>query len=199
MTPGQKQHNRCSLRLKHYDYTEAGVYFVTACSRNRECLFGNIVGATGRSPALQLNAYGNIVRDEWVKSAVIRNEITLDEFVVMPNHIHGIIFIIRATGRSPLHDTIKPGPQSRSLGAFMAGFKSSTSKQINIMRTTPGIPIWQRNYYEHVIRTDDELNRTREYIINNPMQWELDEENPLNSMSELQNASTGFRLAYGSE
>ena len=199
MTPGQKQHNRCSLRLKHYDYTEAGVYFVTACSRNRECLFGNIVGATGRSPALQLNAYGNIVRDEWVKSAVIRNEITLDEFVVMPNHIHGIIFIIRATGRSPLHDTIKPGPRSRSLGAFMAGFKSSTTKQINIMRTTPGIPVWQRNYYEHVIRTDDELNRTREYIINNPMQWELDEENPLNSMSELQNASTGFRLAYGSE
>jgi REP element-mobilizing transposase RayT len=60
----------------------------------------------------------------------------------------------------------------------MAGFKSSTTKQINIMRTTPGIPVWQRNYYEHVIRSDNELNKTREYIINNPMQWELDEENP---------------------
>jgi putative transposase len=119
--------SRKQLRLKHYDYTESGVYFVTACSRNRECLFGDIVGATGRSP---------------------------------------------------LHDTIKPGLRSRSLGAFMAGFKSSTTKQINIIRATPGIPVWQRNYYEHVIRTDDELNKTREYIINNPMQWELDEENP---------------------
>jgi len=191
--------SRKQLRLKHYDYTESGVYFVTVCSRNRECLFGDIVGATGRSPALQLNAYGNIVRDEWLKSAVIRNEITLDAFVVMPNHIHGIIFIIRATGRSPLHDTMKPGLRSRSLGAFMAGFKSSTTKQINIMRTTPGIPVWQRNYYEHVIRTDDELNKTREYIINNPMQWELDEENPLHARSVLQNASAGFRHAYGSE
>lgn len=164
---------------------------MTVCSRNRECLFGDIVGATGRSPALQLNAYGNIVRDEWVKSAVIRNEITLDEFVVMPNHIHGIIFIIRATGRSPLQNNSLSGPKPRSIGAFMAGFKSSTTKQINIMRTTPGISVWQRNYYEHVIRTDDELNKTREYIINNPMQWELDEENPLNSRGVLQYAPTG--------
>jgi hypothetical protein len=81
----------------------------------------------------------------------------------------------------------------------MAGFKSSTTKQINIMRTNPGKLIWQRNYYEHVIRTDDELNKTREYIINNPMQWELDQENPLNFRDVLQNASTGFRHAYGSE
>ncbi len=100
---------------------------MTICSWNRECLFGDIVGATGRSP---------------------------------------------------LQNNTQSGPKPRSLGAFIAGFKSSTTKQINIIRHAPGIAVWQRNYYEHVLRTDDELNKTREYIMNNPMQWELDEENP---------------------
>jgi len=125
-----------------------------------------------------MNEYGGIVRDEWMKTETIRDEIELDESVVMPNHIHGIVFIVGATGRSPLrNDYDSSGPRPRSIGAFMAGFKSAVTKRINQIRTTPGIPLWQRNYYEHVVRNEKELNRIREYVVTNPMKWAEDENN----------------------
>jgi REP element-mobilizing transposase RayT len=101
----------------------------------------------------------------------------------MPNHFHGIICIVDdgtivgATGRSPL----PPGPRPRSLGAFIGGFKSAVTTQINVIRQNPGCPVWQRNYFERVIRNDAELGRAREYIINNPLKWELDKEHPANA------------------
>jgi putative transposase len=102
----------------------------------------------------------------------------LDEFVVMPNHLHGIIFIeeldVGATGGSPF----RSGPRRRSLGSFVSGFKSATTKQINALRQTPGVLVWQRNYYEHVIRNEQSLDRIREYIANNPARWDFDRENP---------------------
>ncbi|MEW6201540.1 MAG: transposase [bacterium] len=126
-------------------------------------------------------------------TVVIRHEIELDEFVIMPNHIHGIVIInndnfqssdngvdVGATGRSPLQNTRQrpSGPMKKSLGSFIAGFKSATTKQINMLRKTPGLPIWQRNYFERVIRNDDESAHIAEYIMNNPIWWHLDRENP---------------------
>jgi len=166
-------HRRRSIRLREYDYTQPGAYFITIVAHARAMLFGEIAGG-----ATRLNEVGRIVEDEWQKSSVIRCEIELDVFVVMPNHIHGIVNIIDsdvgATGRSPLRN----GPPPRSLGAFVAGFKSSVTKRVNEMRHSPGAAVWQRNYYEHVVRGDGELLRVREYVLNNPIEWENDRENP---------------------
>ena len=126
---------------------------------------------------MRLNDCGQTVQDEWQKSAQIRKEIELDAFVVMPNHVHAIVIISdgpgRATGRSPLQS----GPTKRSLGAFISGFKSVVTKRINESRGSPGTPVWQRNYFEHVIRDEDALNRIRQYILDNPTHWEFDREN----------------------
>jgi len=167
------KHQRRSIRLREYDYAQAGAYFVTIVTRDRACLFGEVVNGEMRP-----NQLGLIVVDEWDRSSRIRQELETDAFVLMPNHIHGVVFInggVGATGRSPLHS----GPLRRSLGAFVAGFKSVVTKRVNELRATPGAPVLQRNYYEHIVRGENELNRIREYIANNPLQWEIDRENPL--------------------
>ena len=170
--------HRQSIRLGTYDYSRKGAYFFTICSWKRECLFGEIVDGN-----IHLNENGRVVTQEWNRSTAIRREIELDEFIVMPNHIHGILSIhtdvVGANGRSPLH-TPAPGlrMKPKSLSSFVAGFKSAVTKRINEIRVTPGLPVWQRNYYEHIVRNMEEMNRIREYIQNNPMKWEMDENNP---------------------
>ncbi|MGD8404101.1 MAG: hypothetical protein PVJ21_10595 [Anaerolineales bacterium] len=129
-----------------------------------------------------MNEYGLIVQKEWERSAEIRNEVELGINVVMPNHLHGIVIlqnntVVGATGRSPLPPR---GPMPKSFGAMMAGFKSSVTKQINIIRDTPGHPVWQRNYFEHIVRNDDDLYRIHNYILSNPSMWSNDNENPAN-------------------
>jgi REP element-mobilizing transposase RayT len=168
------KYTRRSIRLKDYDYSQAGAYFITLSAHNRQCLFGDIVDG-----AMHLNRIGEIVQSGWLRSENIRSEIELDEFVVMPNHVHGIILICdsvstqqRAHGRAPLHR--KP----KSLGSFIAGFKSAATRQMNAHFNTPRRRIWQRNYYEHVIRNEEELSNVRQYIANNPLKWDLDRENP---------------------
>ena len=167
------QKRRHSIRLKGYDYAKPGMYFFTICTSNRQILFGTVANA-----AMQLNKFGQIIYDEWRKSAEIRHEIRLDMLMVMPNHLHGIVMIteqdVGATGGSPFPS----GPSNHSLGAFIAGFKSAVTTRINRLRGTPEARIWQRNYYEHVIRDEESLDRIREYILNNPAQWEFDPENP---------------------
>jgi REP element-mobilizing transposase RayT len=111
------------------------------------------------------------VENEWEHTEMIRPNVQIDTFMVMPNHLHGI-FIVGAIHESPLQTFHSP---SQTIGAIVRGFKSATTKQINQMRKMIGFPIWQRNYYEHIIRNDDELNRIREYIINNPINWGDDE------------------------
>ena len=149
-----------------------GAYFVTVVTHQRECLFGEI--ADGQA---LLTDCGEAVAQEWRRSTKIRREIQLDAFVVMPNHIHGIVIMggrtaVGAHGRAPLHRA------PRSLGSFVAGFKSAVTKRINEMRGAPGLPLWQRNYYEHIIRDEDELDRVRQYIVDNQARWEDDVENP---------------------
>jgi putative transposase len=165
-------HRRRSIRLREYDYRQTGAYFVTIVAHDRAALFGKIADCE-----MRLNEFGQIVEKEWQKSSVIRSEIELDVFVIMPNHIHGILNVIvegvAAPGRSP-----RSGPAPHSFDAFVAGFKSAVTTRINELRHTRGTQVWQRNYYEHVIRNDDELLRVREYIVNNPLDWDNDRENP---------------------
>lgn len=179
-----KIHHRRSIRLKEYDYRRAGAYFITICSWNNECLFGSI--SDGK---IQLNEYGQIVNVEWLQTGVVRPNVKLDTFIVMPNHIHGIIILnedartIQPVVGSPrrVAPTGRPnGPVSGSIGAIVGQYKSIVTKRINKMRNTTGFNIWQRNYYEHIIRNENELNRIREYIINNPTRWAEDENNPEN-------------------
>ena len=186
-TYNPKKHHRRSIRLKGYDYTQPGEYFVTICTHNRNCLFGQVVNGQ-----VELNEYGQIVAAEWEKSPMIRRELELDVFVIMPNHLHGIVNIVGAIGvgaigQSPLHQSstgansyspLSPGAAPKSLGAFIIGFKSAVTKQINQWRGTPGLPVWQRNYYEHIIRSNRALEAIRHYIEQNPRRWELDRYNP---------------------
>jgi len=184
MTYNPAHHHRRSIRLPAYDYTQPGAYFLTVVTHQRQCLFGEVVDGQ-----VLVSAYGEAVRQEWLRSTQIRREIQLDAFVVMPNHIHGIVIIggqtVGAHGRAP-PGRAPPGraPLHRSplsLGSFVAGFKSAVTKRINEIRATPGLPVWQHNYYERVIRNEEELRQIRQYIIDNPAQWDDDLENPRRS------------------
>jgi putative transposase len=153
-----KIHHRQSIRLKEFDYSQSGAYFLTCVTHNRSNLFGKI-----ENNIVQLNQYGELVRMEWLRLPQRFPGIDIDEFVIMPNHIHGIVIIADH----------KAG---WNLATIVGSFKSSTARMINAIRKSIGGLIWQRNYYEHVIRDDEELNRVREYIQNNPLNWMQDEE-----------------------
>jgi putative transposase len=180
------RHHRRSIRLKDYDYTQAGAYFITICSWGRECLFGDVVDRQ-----MILNEFGQIIEREWLQTGIVRSNVVLDTYIVMPNHIHGIIAlndIVGATRRVVQNRAIhRIAPTEKpirlisdSIGAIIGQFKSVVTKQINKIRNAPGVPVWQRNYYEHVIRNEDEMNRIREYVINNSRKWAEDENNPVN-------------------
>jgi len=172
-----QRHHRRSIRLKGYDYSQAGAYFVTIVTQNKKCFFGDIVDSK-----MVLNDAGRTVEYTWHDLPKHNLHIELDAFVIMPNHLHGIIIIsdhiviLVGAGSEPAPTTT---PKRHGLPEIIRQFKTYSSKRINQKRRTIGMPLWQRNYYEHIIRNEDELNRIREYIINNPLQWELDRENPL--------------------
>ena len=174
-------HHRRSIRLKGYDYSQAGAYFVTICTHDRLCLFGEIVDGE-----MRLNDFGRIVAAEWIRSGELRSEIETGEYVVMPNHFHGIVMITDIVGNGVgcrgdrLVAPKMPGPQPKSIGAMMAGFKSDVTKRINETRDTSGAPVWQRNYHEHIIRNDADYNRIAEYVAYNPQRWAEDTLHPDN-------------------
>jgi REP element-mobilizing transposase RayT len=163
-------HHRRSIRLQGYDYSQNGAYYVTLCTQNRECLFGEIVNGE-----MILNEYGKIVEQCWNNLSNHYDNIELDAYVIMPNHFHGIIFItdnVRAIHELPLLPQQSPQQRRKMLLPKIIGrFKMNSAKQINLMRNTPGISVWQRNYYEHIIRNDKSLENIRNYIINNPSKW----------------------------
>jgi REP element-mobilizing transposase RayT len=166
--------HRRSIRLPRFDYAQPNAYFITICTAGRRCLFGSIVGKE-----MHLNAFGKIVEEEWLRTIQIRREIVLDEYVVMPNHLHGIVVIQHDSGaegdrRSPLRNS---GPRRRSLGSFVGGFKASTTRRIKEIQRM-SCSIWQRNYYEHIVRSEKSLDAIRAYIIGNPANWRTDRENP---------------------
>ncbi|NES23536.1 MAG: transposase [Symploca sp. SIO3E6] len=215
-------HHRRSIRLKGYDYSQSGVYFVTICTNDRQCWFGEI-----HNSQMCLNQLGKIVAQGWLRTPEIRPEVILDEWTIMPNHLHGIIIItnkppvgahrrapnqpippndyVGAHRRAPnrrapnqhapnqhapnqhaSHQHIRPikiNPnqpqfrrQSKSLASIIAGFKSATTKRINEVRATPKVPLWERNYYESIVRNTEHLEHVRNYIWANPSRWKKDPE-----------------------
>jgi putative transposase len=169
-----KKHHRRSIRLKGYDYAQVGGYFLTMIARDRTCLFGEVVAGT-----MVLSDLGKSVQRCWDAIPAHFSNAQLDTFMVMPNHIHGIIVIVGARHASPLPKGISPrGPEPQSIGAIVGSFKSAVTKFINNQRGTPGTSVWQRNYYEHIIRDESTLERIREYIVTNPLRWAIDRENP---------------------
>ncbi len=165
-------HHRETIRLKNYDYARNGAYFVTICAKEREPLFGEITD--GR---MIVNPIGEIVESVWNELIDHYGDIALDAFVVMPNHIHGIIVLSDSDWAG-----FKPAPTIKTkrhgLSEIIRGFKTFSSRSINAYRNTTGAPVWQRNYYERVIRNQTELNQTRQYIMDNPTKWAYDQENP---------------------
>jgi putative transposase len=180
------KHKRQSIRLRDYDYSQTGAYFVTICAYHRQMLFGSISNGD-----MQVNIFGQIALDEWIKTEFVRPNIIIDECVIMPNHIHGII-IIQSTSQPQTTPNESVGasrrlaqqarsqsnhvltaPPSGSLGAIIAQYKSVVTKRIHKLHGEK-IPVWQRNYYERIIRDEHGLNRARQYIIDNPKNWEGD-------------------------
>jgi len=190
--------SRRSIRLKGYDYAEAGAYFVTICAQNRECLFGEIVDGE-----MRVNDAGKVIARWWEELPHKFPSVDLDEFVVMPNHFHGIVVITdtsvgaylrvcpdpqgarMAQGADVTAQGAHPGAPLRrlALGEIVQWFKTMTTNEYirgvkqNGWTPFPG-KLWQRNYYEHIIRNENDLNRIREYIFNNPANWANDDENP---------------------
>lgn len=186
MTYDPQIHQRRSIRLKNYDYSQAGLYFVTICSQNRLCLFGNIADGEMNS-----NDAGEMVRTVWEQISTHYQGVEIDQFVVMPNHIHGIIALVGAGPRA-CPDGGKPGdgqrddgqpqgvaPTGFSLSDVVHRFKTMTTKKY-----TDGVKqhdwqpfsakLWQRNYYEHIIRNDESYLEIADYIQTNPKRWQED-------------------------
>jgi len=175
---------RRSLRLADYDYAQTGAYFVTVCTNGRKCLFGKVINGE-----MGVNDSGGMVESVWSDIPKHYSEVNVDAFVAMPNHVHGIIFLgVGAGPRACPEEEHKMGqPQgvapTLSLPDVVHRFKSlTTTKYMNGVRHNNWPPfrgrLWQRNYYEHVIRNENELNLIREYILNNPAKWAFDRENP---------------------
>jgi putative transposase len=169
-------HQRKSVRLKDYNYSEAGAYFVTLCTSGRQCIFGSIVEGMR-----QLSPLGSSVQDCWNDLHQHFPDIDFEIFVVMPNHFHGIVVVTKdlvgAIHELPLHEN-KLARRRMLLPKIIGRFKMTSAKRINEVRGTPSVPVWQRNYYEHVIRDEKSFGRIHEYIQTNPLRWEMDRENP---------------------
>jgi putative transposase len=176
--------SRRSIRLKGFDYSSPGKYFVTICTLNRESLFGEI-----REGKMILSAAGEIVSREWQHTPMVRSRIELGAFVIMPNHLHGIIFICMRRGDSLDRPNVNgdenratrrvaPTLKPKTIGAIIGQFKSISTKGIR-ESVYPGF-YWQRNYYEHIIRDKMELGQIRKYILDNPSNWDEDHDNPAN-------------------
>jgi len=168
-----------------------GAYFVTICAKNQKPIFGNIL-----SDKMELSDIGKIINQFWIEIPSHFSNVHLDEYIIMPNHLHGIIMIdINCRGGvTPPYiegrETL-PLQQKRPLEHVIGYFKYQSTKYINRIRKSPGIAIWQRNYYEHIIRNEDELNKIREYILYNPLQWKFDRENPERIQSKTYDSQWG--------
>ena len=181
---GNRNTYRKHVRLPEYDYRLPGAYFITVCDRGKHSLFGSV-----RDQSMELNEFGLIVQDEWLRTSEVRSNVGLDAFVVMPNHFHGNLVIsdfpqhtegcargeathrVAATGVRP---GAASGPRKGSVGAIIGQFKSRTTKRINRRSGTRGESVWQQNYHEHIIRSDASLDRIRDYIEGNPARWAED-------------------------
>ncbi|MBC5794668.1 transposase [Sphaerospermopsis sp. LEGE 00249] len=220
-------HHRRSIRLKGYDYSQIGAYFVTICTHHRNCLFGEIVDGE-----MKLNTNGEVARGCWLSIPRHFQSVELDEFLIMPNHVHGIIIIVNSEAKQDFSQSFSDGKgealakqdfsqsfsdgkgealanfnyqqqqnlssqcfaptvpgikqvkingtKPQSLAAIIQNYKSVSTRRVNRINKAQGNVIWQRNFHEHIIRNEEELKNIRQYIVNNPINWAEDEENPVN-------------------
>lgn len=178
-------HHRHSIRLREYDYSSAGAYFVTICAFQRECLFGEVNAGN-----VICSEAGIIIDDVWRGLVERFPSVVMSDHVVMPNHVHGIVVFTDARRgaacRAPDDPDLKAKGAASSaptLGEVLRAFKSISAVSVNRVLGRQGIPLWQRNYHEHIIRSEDDLANIRQYIANNPLKWDLDENNPVNLMT----------------
>jgi REP element-mobilizing transposase RayT len=183
-------HRRRSTRLPTWDYRDSGAYFVTVCTDERRLLFGSVV-----DDEMVLNEWGEVADEIW-RAIPDHSPAGIDIFVVMPNHVHGIIWIQRepvvearptvgARHASPLPPESATTPGLRPCGALpdsissiVGSFKSAVTKRVHELRRAPGAPVWQRGFHDRIIRDDRELNAARQYILDNPRNWAEDKHNP---------------------
>lgn len=167
------KHNRKSIRLKGYDYSQTGTYFVTVCVQGRRCLLSNINDNDILLSSIGKFAYQclNQIPDRY-------DSAELDEFIIMPNHVH-VIIIINNDDVGVIHELpLRKQRRKMLLPQIIGWFKMNSAKRANAILKKSGQRFWQRNYYEHIVRNERELNQIREYIIYNPMRWQYDRENP---------------------
>lgn len=168
-----RMHHRRSIRLPEYDYHTPGVYFLTLVAVNRECLFGKMEGGT-----VVISPLGNIVAECWQWIGQQYPYVELDEWVIMPNYFHAILWINEFQQGEPPPGASRRAPTKiKSSGSLIGAFKTVSTRKINTFRSTPGLTVWQRNYYEHIIRSEQSLGNIRAYIFSNPDCWNEDEEN----------------------
>jgi len=177
---------RRHTRLTGFDYRRCVAYFVTICVRNRECVFGSI-----KNDAVSLSRRGIVARDRWLDIPNHHAHVELDDFVIMPNHMHGVLLFVgdipngsRVEATPASRPSLATGPMSGSLGAVVGSYKASVTRTINRLRRGAGANLWQPNYYDHIIRNDHSRDRIRDYINENPLRWALDAENPSGNGSD---------------
>jgi REP element-mobilizing transposase RayT len=175
LTRGEVVLQRKALRLRRFDYSQPGTYFVTMTTHWRACWFGEVVGCE-----MKLSDIGKIAHDEWQAIATRRVAVALDAFIVMPNHLHGIVRILsNGRGEASLAPTRAIARTSAgSLGAIIGSFKAGVSRRVAALQRGRSIALWQPGYQDHIVRTDGELERIRQYIAANPARWDDDPENP---------------------
>ena len=193
--------NRRSIRLKNYDYSQKGSYFITIVTQNRKHLFGKI-----EDGKMILSSVGRIVEEEWLNTIQIRPNVTLGEFIIMPDHMHMIVTITTQVEKKDNDEWIHSNPKSPShtIGAIIRGFKGASTKKINLFLNSSSAPrmgewqfapaapaapaapnkIFQRNYYEHIIRNQRDYHRIEKYIIDNPRNWKKKKKKKLNLKSK---------------
>ena len=173
-------HNRQSIRLKGYDYSQAGLFFITICTQNRVCLFGDI-----KNNEMTLNSAGKMIESEWINLKNRFPNIELHEFVTMPNHFHGILEIVEngqhenGQHENGQHENGQPQGIAPTVGDMMGAFKSITTVEYIRGVKNWGWPpfdgkLWQRNYWEHIIRDSNSYKNISEYIVSNPQKWKND-------------------------
>ena len=182
-TPSYRGYRLESTRLSHWDYAGNGYYFVTICTHQKRHLLGEVFDGRPR-----LSEAGSIVDEEWRRTAEVRPYVTLDQYAIMPNHVHGILIIHGRhpkerhadveTSRRDVSTSVGPRLIPGSLGAIVGQFKSIATKRIR--NTADPSFGWQPRFYDHIVRDEDELDRIRQYIVENPLKWDLDHETPQN-------------------
>ena len=161
--------------MPHLDYASSGAYFVTICVKDMKPVLGRVVGEK-----MELSQLGKIVEQVWQDFPKHYGNIELDECIVMPNHFHGIVWILGKTPQlESVGEGLRPSPtktkQPYGLPEIVRAFKSFSSRRINRLQNTTGQPFWQRGFYDHVIRDESDLHHHRQYVRNNPPKWALDE------------------------